>query len=166
MTVYNGPAATDTVGATPGSSLNQALLNAFLLVQVSYLINSPIGIPSTASAVNPPVINQPALQAVINFGTGIAFIQPTSTTVTCAAGSVAQDNYVDVDNSGAYHVTVVAAGLTPGAVASNMLRLYYARTNSSNSAVVSFTNVANTNPLLSTSAMLTEIGRASCRERV
>src|ERR1035437_485516 len=161
MTIYNGPAVTDTAGATPGSALQQSLLNAFLLVQMSYLINSPTGIASSATAANPPVINQPALQEVINCGIGIAFIQPTDTTVTCAAGPVSQDNYVDVDNSGAYHVTMVAAGLTPGAVASNMLRLYFARTNGSNSAVSSFTNVANTNPLVSSSAMLTDGSNAA-----
>jgi hypothetical protein len=159
MTIFSGPAFADTAGASVGTPLSSNVLNALLLVQSSYLVSG--GIPVSASATVPPVISQPATVYVINSGTACLGRSLVPTTLNCGTGTLAQDNYVDVDITGAYTVTTVALGTLPTPPAANALRLYRATTGAGNSGVATFAPLANRSPLSGTGLLLPDGSNAA-----
>jgi hypothetical protein len=155
---YNGPLWVDGIGGTNLSpaDLNTAIPSPTAYVQVG-------GLPSAATSVNPPVITQPATQAVLLPASGAppVWVNMATTTVPCGAGGAAQDNYVDLTPGGTYVVTTGASGFTPGAVTAGNLRLYVARTNAGNSAVTTFTLLAPTTPAIPAFLQVAGMGAAS-----
>jgi|GEM_PF-4698752 len=148
------PVFTDQVGGTPGSNLNAADLNTFVQA-ITYRLSG--GIASSASGLT---VTQPACQAVINSGAAAPlYLNVVATTVPLNAGpGTSQDQYVYLLNTGLYQVVSVNHGGTPTPPVTANIPLYYATTNAGNTAVSSYTDVSNTNPLPASSGFMNLTG--------
>lgn len=153
MTAFQGPEFSNQTGAGSGTLLDEAHLNALVLAQVSYLQNGTV--PTTATGANPPIITQPQVTYVINSGTACTWHNITTTTpISPASASVAQDLYCDVDDTEVFTIYQGAVGFTPPAPAVNALRLWKATTGAGNVGISGpFTNLANPYPLGAASFM-------------
>lgn len=153
MTAFQGPEFSNQTGAGSGTLLDEAHLNALVLAQVSYLQNGTV--PTAATSANPPIITQPQVAYVINSGTACTWHNITTTTpVSPASASVAQDLYCDVDDTEVFTIYQGVVGFTPPAPAANALRLWKATTGAGNVGISGpFTNLANPYPLGAASFM-------------
>lgn len=148
------PVFVDAVGPTPGTNLNAADLNVFVQA-ITYRLSG--GIASSASGLT---VTQPACQAVISApGSAPIYLSVASTTVPLSAGpGVSQDQYVYLLNNGTYQVVSVNHGGSPTPPVTANIPLYYATTNGGNTAVTSYTDVSNTNPIGSQGAFMNTTG--------
>lgn len=129
------------VGGSGGTPLDAQHLDTAVIAQ-SYLVTNPaLAYPPVSASLS---LSQPTITFVITAAGVSGQYTATATLIACGAGSVAQDNYIDVLPAGTFTVSTVAAGVAAPALANagNALRLYYARTNSGNTAVASINPLA------------------------
>lgn len=130
------PQFKDQGPATPGTPINAANLNVFVVAQTHLMAG---GIPNPGSVLK---VMQPETHVVINTGREAIYVSSAPQELPMKVDS---DNYVDLTRDGQYVVTPVDVGVEPPPHTPHSIRLYRATT--SGGTVIDVTQLATTKPI-------------------